>query len=372
MTKRQIIISLSAVAFIALSVVIARSMNREKIAPPNKMDLGTAVKTQILTPDEVSRSIKITGRLIPSQSVSLFAEVGGVAQFTTRPFKEGTRFSRGDVLLRINSDEIESVLIAGRSNFQSLLASVIPDLKLDFKDYADEWEDYLYEMEINKKLPPLPQNEDKKLKLFLSGRQVYSSYYNLMEQESRLEKFTLRAPFSGSIVRANIDDGSLVRVGQALGEFISTGNYELEAGVSYSELGTISIGTEFEMQDVNTKKAFRAKVVRINDQVDIESQQVLIYARILDETAKSGVYLEGYIPVEQYNNAIEIPIEALIDDAYVFAVEDSMAVLKSVSIAFKNNEIAILQGIESKTEVIISKHNQSLKGKKVSPVNFNE
>jgi multidrug efflux pump subunit AcrA (membrane-fusion protein) len=372
MTNRQILILIAGVAILAGSIVTSRFLKKEKDADESKSESITAVKTLEVNPGLIHREVTITGRLVPEKTIMLFAEVGGKASKGSKSFKEGVRFNKGEVIIQINSEEIESSVISSRSNFQSLLASVIPDLKLDFPDIAKEWEDYLFSIEIEESLPPLPEVNDKKLKLFLSGRQIFSNYYKIKEQETRLDKYIIRAPFNGSLVSANLDESTLVRVGQPIGEFISTGSYELEAGISYLDAEFLAVGTEFEMKDVNTGNTYEAKVIRVNDRVDPSTQQVKIYASIKDPSAKSGIYLEGQIQAQNFENAVRIPVSSLVNGNNVFVVQDSIANLKQVNLEFKNNEIAILTGLDGKSKVIIGKHNESLNGLKVSEVNLAE
>lgn len=372
MNKRQILIIAAGIVIFAGSIGISRFLKKDKKPAENKTETLTAVNTMSVEPGSIYRKVTITGRLVPEKTVMLFAEVGGKASKGSKPFKEGMRFGKGEVILQINSEEIESSVISSRSNFQSLLASVIPDLKLDFPEIATSWEDYLYNIEIEKSLPPLPEVNNKKLKLFLSGRQIFSNYYKIKELETRLDKYIIRAPFNGSLVSANLDESSLVRVGQPIGEYITTGSYELEAGISYLDAEYLKVGTEFEMKDVNTGNTYQAKVIRVNDRVDPSTQQVKVYASIKDPSAKSGIYLEGQIDAQNFDNAVRIPVSSLVNGSNVFVVEDSIANLKQVNLEFKNNEIAILTGLKGPSKIITGKHNESLNGLKVSEVNLAE
>lgn len=370
MNKRQIIITIAGVGVLAASILLSGMMNKGALERPNNFEMLTAVQLKTMSPDTLVRTISITGRLIPKQSVMLYAEVGGRATFGAKPFKEGVAFNKGDILLRINSDELRSSLSAKRSNFQSLLASVIPDLKLDFDKAATEWEEYLFEIDTDRKLPQLPEVNNKKLKLFLSGRKVFSEYYSVVEMETRFEKHTIRAPFRGSLTKVELDESSLVRVGQPLGTIISAGQYEIEAGVSYTEVDYMKIGTTFTMEDINTGQEYSAKVVRINDAVDSQTQQVKVYAAISDPKAKSGIYLQGKIPAGQVSQAIAIPLEALVGEDKVFFVTDSIATLKRVEVAYTTGEEAVITGIKTSVNVVTDKHNEALNGAKVAPVNL--
>lgn len=367
MNKRKVLISLAGVAILALSLLASGLFKKE---PPDrsasKADIATAVNAKEVIPGEVNRTVKITGRLLPENTVSLYAEVGGTAEYGSRPFKAGVRFEKGDVLLKINSDEIESGLAAARSSLQSRLAGIIPDLKLDFPEAAEAWKDYLYEMDINKKLPPLPETDDRQVQLFLSGREIFTTYYNIRETETRLDKHVIRAPFAGTVTSTQIDASSLVRTGQPLGEFISTGRYELEAGVSYRDADALRIGLKFDMRDVNTGKTYTAEVIRINDAVDPLTQQIKIFAAVKSPEAKSGIYLEGRIAAETFQNAVSVPVEALVDEKYVFMVRDSIAELQPIRILHKTSETAVIGGIEKPGRLITDKHNEAFAGTKVT------
>ncbi len=371
MNKRKITISAVGIGILLLSFVLAGQLKREEPdRRPKPGELATAVSSIEVSPGEVHRAMPITGRLVPRSTVNLYAEVSGVASFGEKPFKPGVRFRKGDILLKINADEMESSLAAARSNFQSQLAGVIPDLKIDFADEAEAWSQYLERMDIKKSMAPLPEVKDRKLQLFLSGRNMYSNYYGIKEAETRLAKHVLRAPFDGSVVETDIDDASLVRIGQALGSFISSGHYELEAGVSYRDIGALQVGTRFEMRDVNTGKTYEAKVVRINEAVDPLTQQVKIYAEVNDVKARSGIYLEGNIAVEQYANAVQVPAQALVGERAVFVVRDSLAVLQAVQVLHKTAETATLSGFDAKVQVITSRHNEAFAGSKVAITNI--
>lgn len=372
MNKRKIlIIAIGVVVFVG-SIGLSRFLKKDRNRTEKQELSTTAVKTMRVIPGDVHREINITGRLLPEKNVTLYAEVGGKAKNGDKPFKEGVQFQKGQVILRINSDEIESSVLASRSNFQSLLASVIPDLKLDFPEISQAWENYLFSIEIEQNLPPLPDVEDKKLKLFLSGRQVFSNYYQIKELETRLDKYIIRAPFTGSVVSTNLDESTLVRIGQPIGEFISTGSYELEAGISYLDAQYLDVGTSFQMHDVNTGKTFNAKVVRVNERVDPSTQQVEIFASIKNPEAKSGIYLEGKIDAQKFENAIQIPVSSLINQQNIYVIEDSIAQLRPIDLAYKNDEIAIIKGLEGQLTIITGKHNESLNGSKVSEVNLSE
>jgi RND family efflux transporter MFP subunit len=369
MNKRKIIITLAGVLILVLSFALSGKIKRTDPPRPAAVAIATAVQAATFEPGLVGRTIAITGRLLPAQTVQLFAEVGGVATYGDKPFKPGVRYAKGEVMVRINSDEARSALYAARSAFQSSIAAVLPDVKLDFANHAPAWENYLAQLRIEQNLAPLPETDDRKLKLFLSGRGIYTTYYQIREAETRLAKFLITAPFDGVLTQAQIDAATLVRVGQPIGEFITTGRFELEAGISHADALALKPGMTFEMKEVNSGASFAARLARINEAIDPATQQVRIYADVNDSAARSGMYLEGRIAVQEYPNAIEVPVVALVNDTHLFAIRDSVATLLPVQVEHKNSKTAIVTGISRKEIIITDRHGESLAGAKVAIVN---
>ena len=123
-------------------------------------------------------------------------------------------------MLSLNSDEFYASLQSQKSNLYNLITSILPDLRLDYPTEFKKWETYLKGFDMNKTTPKLPDFSSDKEKYFISGRGILTAYYNVKNLEVRLSKHQIRAPFSGILTEALVTPGTLVRVGQKLGEFI--------------------------------------------------------------------------------------------------------------------------------------------------------
>ena len=115
----------------------------------------------------------------------------------------------------------------------------MPDLRLDYPDAFEKWQQYLAKLDMSNSTPDLPETTKDNEKYFITGKGIYSSYYNVKSLEQRLSKYSIRAPFSGVLTNADVTKGTLIRSGQKLGEFIQTGIYETEVSVNTSYLNTL-------------------------------------------------------------------------------------------------------------------------------------
>jgi len=371
MDKRKIIITVAGIVILVLAFIGARLLSNgtgADSASAEKKTPQVAVRTQTVQNSTITSYIPLTGRVIPHEAVELYAEVTGVSTYGARPFKTGVAFKKGEVLLNIDDQEFRRSVISRKSQFMSLLSQVIPDLKIDFPEIYDPWKQYLEAFDIQQPMKPLPEAKTEQQRLFLSGRNVFSNYYSLKEAELRLSKYKIKAPYNGVLTEAMINQGTLVRVGQKLGEFIKTGIYELEASVSYQDMNYIKPGIDLQLMDVNGEEKYSARVTRVNEKVDPTTQMVKVFLTIKSPDLKSGVYLEGRLPKETYERAFEIPTDALLGGEHdeVFVVKEGKAALQPVEVVSPGENRSIVRGLDDGVVLIIDKKTKAFTGTPVA------
>ena len=101
-------------------------------------------------------SVKVNGSLKSKHQIELFSEVQGKLERSSKEFKSGQNYSKGNVLIKIDSKEFLASVKQNRSQLQNLVASVLPDIKLDFPKSFPQWENYFKEFNVNSNTKPLP------------------------------------------------------------------------------------------------------------------------------------------------------------------------------------------------------------------------
>ncbi|MFK5857369.1 MAG: efflux RND transporter periplasmic adaptor subunit, partial [Bacteroidota bacterium] len=208
---------------IAIAILVAGIFGYSYISglkkPPKRK---VAQKTTVALTSKVSNTnlpliVEGSGQIRAKNRVDIFAEVNGVLQPTPKDFRTGQVYSKGELFISIDDREFRANLMAQRSEFQSLVTSILPDIKLEFPEEQKKWDNYLNSIVINRSIPNLPETNSRKEKFFVTGRKVFTTYYNIKNLEARLDKYTLRAPYRGIVTESNINPGGLVRSGQKLG-----------------------------------------------------------------------------------------------------------------------------------------------------------
>ncbi|MGB3798755.1 MAG: HlyD family efflux transporter periplasmic adaptor subunit [Lewinella sp.] len=313
------------------------------------------VETRRVSNGQLAATLDVQGRLQAYNKIQLFSEVGGTVLETGRPLKEGTYFPKGNVILRIDDEEARLNLQAQKATLMNAIAQIMPDLKIDYPNSFATWESYLDGYSVDEPLPELPTAVDQGEKLFVAGRNLYTQYYSIKSLEERLSKYVIYAPFSGVLTEVMIDQGAVVRAGQALGELMATGYYEMVATVPLSDLEYLETGSQVTLYSEDIEGEWTGKIRRISDQIQAGSQTVEVYIGVSGENLREGMYMRGEAAARTLENVVEIDRTLLIDEEEVYVVQDdSLLTLVPVTIEKNNRQTAIVSGLSDGAQLLTS------------------
>ncbi|WP_372916838.1 efflux RND transporter periplasmic adaptor subunit [Salegentibacter sp.] len=353
MDLRKIILSILGILLIILAVFGAKAIidsNVQEVPPARKTVKNVFVSTVKNGP--VPIIIPANGNVTALKKLELYAEVQGVFRSSSKDFRPGQKYSRGQVLLDIDSEEYYAGVLSARNELYNAITSIMPDLRMDYPEVFEKWQTYLSNFDINKSVPPLPELDSEKEKYFITGRGIVSAYYEIKNLEERLVKFTMRAPFDGVLTEATVNPGTLIRSGQKLGEFIDPSVYELEVAVPKRFSDLLEQGEDVKLQNLEKTQTYTGTVSRINARVDRESQTIQVFIRVEDPEVKEGMYLEASLDAREEEKAIEIPRELLIDRSKVYVVRDSILALQEVEPVYFASKSVVIKGLEDGTKLI--------------------
>ncbi|MBU2975475.1 efflux RND transporter periplasmic adaptor subunit [Zobellia sp. B3R18] len=346
MNTRKILLTVLGVLLIIVSVYAAVSIVNSKRTPrPKPEKVIKTVFVDTVKNGSIPIVIPANGNLSAKQRVELYSEVQGVFRKGNKLFKAGQTYRAGETIIRIDAAEYAASVQSAKSNLYNLITSIMPDLRLDYPEIFPKWQKYLSDFNMGNTTPALPEMTDEKEKYFISGRGILTNYYNVKNLEQRLSKYRISAPFSGILTEALVTEGTLVRSGQKLGEFINTDVYELEVaiGKDYSDL--LKVGESVELINLNGTKTYTGKVARINGSVDLASQTIRAYIDVKDENLREGMYLEANLDARQEENAIEIDRGLLLENDQIFVVRDTILDVVDVKPVYFSDRKVVLKNV---------------------------
>ncbi len=159
---RRIVIVVSAIFILGLAYGLMRFLVAMKEEPPVRQTIESRryVRVEPVKYSSISSSVSKEGRLSSIAEVDIVAEASGKIEAGSVALKKGASFSKGDVLFVVYPDEAILSLKARKSQYQNTLASIIPDLVIDFPEAEEAFSQFFASIDVEKPLPPMPEIED--------------------------------------------------------------------------------------------------------------------------------------------------------------------------------------------------------------------
>jgi membrane fusion protein (multidrug efflux system) len=338
----------------ALSMMFVSMKPDPQMRP--EMELKRFVKAEEVKYNEIISSLIRGGRVTSSREVTLVSEASGKIEKSSIVLRKGTTFRKGQLLAVIYKDEAELALKARKSRFLTTITTVLPDMKVDFLEQLEAFEMFFRAIDMDENLPELPEIRDEKLKIYLASRNVLSEYYSIQQDEKRLSRHSLYAPFNGTFTQVNFEVGAYVNTGGQIAKMIRTGQLEVEVPVQNLWSEWIKIGDKVEVYSRNKAKVQSGVVVRKANFIDEDTQSRAIFVKVLNSAKDellTGDYKEVLFPGQKIQAAMEIPRSAVFNSNEVFAVIDGRLKKQVIDIIKTNETTLIFNGLEEGIDVVI-------------------
>jgi len=351
--NRQITISIVGfVLIVSLGFYVFSAMTSKKQKESEKINFNVTKYVQVQSVEYTDNRFVLSanGRLKSNNKMEVYSEVQGIMDANSLDFKIGNSFKKGQVLIKIDDEEYKLQLITNKSEYLNLLAMAMPDIKTEFPQEFNKWNNFLENIEINKQLPELPVYDSGKEKYFIASRKILGQYYNIKNMEIKLNKYVIKAPFDGIITSSLIEPGTLIRPGQKLGEFAGIGNYELELSLNQEDASLISKGNSVIIDNNGSK--LNATVLRKSSSIDPTTQTIKIFVQVSGDNLSDGMYMKANITGQVIPNSMMITRNALINNKFVYINNNGKLDKKEINLLANGSENVYINGLEEGTSVI--------------------
>ncbi|MFG6080374.1 efflux RND transporter periplasmic adaptor subunit [Paracoccus litorisediminis] len=280
----------------------------------------------------VARTVPVSGTLVARHMVTVSARVAGIA--IDVPKQPGDRVEVGDLLLSLDTEDLELQFAMKEAALQSAQASLV-----------------------------VAENNLKRQKA-LEGRGVASAsaLEDAMAELRRLEASTrmanaeldaarlglararITAPISGIIASRTVEPGQLVGNGQAVFTMLDPENLLLEAVIPFSDSIDIKVGMRADLGLPQAMgERLEAVVERINPEVDRKARSATVWLDILGDVKgyRPGSFLTGSIETMRSGDLLLVPASALVEAGKVGRIRDG-----------RYEQIEVLSGQEWPNELV--------------------
>ena len=355
---RRIVIVVSVLFILVVAYGLMRFLSAQKEAPPvrRSMEARRYVRVEQVHYEQIASEVSEKGRLAAIAEIDIVAEASGKIQPGEVALKKGSKFSKGDVLFEVYPDEAILSLKARKSQYQNTLAGIIPDLVIDFPETEEVFTAFFSSIDVDKALPPMPQIQDDKLKIFLASRNVISEYYSIQRDELQLKRRTVRAPFNGTYKEVYMEPGAYTNTGGRVARAIQTDRLEMEVALVRDEAAWIKLGDPVKVTSETRSLSWEGTVIRKSQFVDENTQSQTIFLRIKainNQTLLAGEYLKAIFPVRPIENAMEIPRNSVFNTNEVFVVRGGRLAKEMINVIKENERTLIFNGITEGDTIVL-------------------
>ena len=373
---KNVLRALAGLAILAVGVFVMNGLIGMKETPPVKPRPAVARTVKVLSaaPGLLTPTVGIEGRVQALNRMTVLSEVSGMLPTGGKEFREGVRFRKGAVMLRLEDGEWRANLVAQRSQWLQLLAGSLADIAVDFPDRAAEWHSYVRNFDVERTMPALPEPETDRERLYLTGRGIISGYHTIRSAEERLDKFALKAPFTGVVTGALVQPGSMVRAGQPLGTLVGTETFEVKSAVHARHLDRLAEGNAVSLMDEAGVVVATGRVARISGTVDPATQSASVYSEVQavgGGLLRDGRYLSGTVSLDPMTEVVALDAALLegMEDSEVFVVRDGRLETAAVEVVHRDADQVLIRGLAPGTPLLAESISGAHAGMLVEVVN---
>lgn len=182
--------------------------------------------------------LRVLGEVEPARELVLRARVSGDIKEIAAVFRPGGIVEEGEQLLRINPEDYEITLRQRQSDLDEAKA----DLALEEGRQLVAREDFkLLENEIPEAQRSLVLREPQ---MQVARARVQAAEAAVAQARLQLERTQVKAPFPAQVIEREVDLGSQVSLGDALGRMVGLETYWIFATVPVSQLPWLEFASE--------------------------------------------------------------------------------------------------------------------------------
>ncbi|WP_400075003.1 efflux RND transporter periplasmic adaptor subunit [Winogradskyella sp. R77965] len=297
------------------------------------------VTVKEVTLQDIVETVSATGKIQPEVEVKISSEVSG--EILELPFKEGQEVKKGDLLVRVNPDLIQSAVSRSQASYQNVRAGLEQaeaNLKQAKADY--DRSKVLFEKGVISKADwdgAIAGYETAQANKSSAYYSVQSAAATVNEAKDNLNRTTIYAPMSGTISLLSVELGERVvgtqqMAGTEILRVANLNNMEVEVDVNENDIVKVQIGDSTIVEvDAYLKKEFKGVVTEIANSAagTLAADQVTnfkVKVRILEESYKDltegkpetyspfrpGMTATVDIITKTQKDAISVPISAIV------------------------------------------------------------
>jgi membrane fusion protein (multidrug efflux system) len=293
MLKEKVFLRIIPLSLIFLGLLFSGCNGGKKQATQRQSGASAArvaVDAMVIQPQLLENKIITTGTLLANEEVQLKPEIAG--RVTDVYFTEGSNVRKGEVLVKINDNELKAQLDGKKvEEKQASDLEARAHHLFDMKGISQE--DY--------------DKAANALKMIQAQREVI---------EAQLAKTEITAPFDGMIGLRYVSPGSFVTTSTLVATMQDVDPIKVEFSVPEKYAKSIKKGTGITMQVGDSPEEYQGSIYAAESKIDLETRTIKARAKIPNPKGDliPGSFAKVEITLEKLPDALVVPSEAIVPE----------------------------------------------------------
>ena len=301
--------------------------------PPKPKPTGLPVKAAPVRVGTVTHDVSAVGTLLANESVMIRPEVAG--RVAAIHFNEGQAVAAGARLVDLDAAEVRAQLDASRADERLTQQRAERAAELFTKNFISQ-------------------------QALEDAREAYKkATAQRQENEARVAKADIRAPFAGMVGLRQVSAGAYLKAGEDIVRLDKIDVMKLDFRVPEVYLGKIRRDQPVAVRvDAFPGERFAGRVYAIETAVDEKTRTVLLRGRVENRGVRlrPGMFARVTLELGANEKAVLIPEQAIVPRGgrnFVFRVVDGRAALTEVALGARTpGQVEIVKGLKPGERVV--------------------
>ncbi len=344
-----LVVLVAAVIFLIISKSKSSEAGERKSAQ-NK-NSSVPVTAHIVKPQELGNNVITSGTVLANEEVDLKSEVSG--RIINIAFKEGSRVTKGDLLVKINDAELQAQLTREKYKLELIKDKEYRQKKLFEKEAIsqEEYDDALNQLNVSK------------------------AEVDLIK--AQIDKSEIRAPFNGIVGLKNVSEGSIITPSTIIASLQNINPIKIDFSIPEKYTGSVKVGDQVNFKVVGDEEEYKAKVYAIEPKIDPVTRTLKIRAVYSNPSGKilPGSFADVTLVLDKIKNALLVPTQAIVPELKgqkVFLYKSGKVTSQNVDLGIRSDAyVQVTNGLNANDTLITSGILQIRPGAAVSISEFN-
>ncbi|MBX4911922.1 MULTISPECIES: efflux RND transporter periplasmic adaptor subunit [Rhizobium] len=297
---------------------------------------------------DVANEVRIAGSLTPIRRSTLTSRVSST--IIELPVQIGNVVTKGDLLVRFDTEGLESAVTAKRAEIDALnaqieLAEVVLERNITLGERGAASEATRLEARAN---------------LLKLQAQLRAKQAEVADAERSLAYGELRAEFNGMVAARPVEQGQTVALNTDLMTIVDLSQMEVDAGVPTSRIPLVRLKQPVDLAvEGFPGRTFTGQVVRISPTAVAGSRAVRVFIAIdnVQGLLRGGMFTTGVLKIDDQKDVIALPTASIRHDtggSFVLKVEDGVLRRQSVELgtSWTDRDLVEVSGIKEGDVVV--------------------